>query len=78
VKITFGGDAAPNAAPIENRGKGFVRHPTFGRKDGPNDWTSKNSHPAFMATALAAHQEEIAKGIERGVYEATVRAIGGR
>ena len=29
VRVEAGGDAAPNAAPIENRGKGHVRHPVF-------------------------------------------------
>lgn len=29
VKLIAGGESAPNAAPIENKGKGFVRHPVF-------------------------------------------------
>lgn len=74
IKIIFGGDAAPDAAAIENRGRGFVRHPVFGDR---NVWTSKGSHPAFLAPALAARAEEVAKGIEEAVYASVVKAIGG-
>lgn len=44
--------AAPDALPIENDGKGHVRHPTFSpRPSVPNrvGWTSKHSHAAFFA-----------------------------
>jgi hypothetical protein len=73
VKIVFGGDAAPNAAAIENRGRGFVRHPI------PNTdaWTEKNSHPAFMSPELDAHVEEVAKGVGDAVVVAVERALRG-
>lgn len=71
AKVRFGGDAAPDAAPIENEGKGFIRHPTFGH----NPWTAKNSHPAFLWPAFQNHQEEAAKTIEQAVYDAVDLAI---
>lgn len=74
VKLIAGGDAAPNAAAIENRGRGFVRHPVFGDRE---NWTDKNSHPAFLAPALADHQEEVARAIEDAVYAAVERAVRG-
>lgn len=77
VKIVAGGDAAPDAAPIENRGKGFVRHPTFGRR-GAGEWTTKNSHPAYLAPALDAHRDEVLTAIEAAVYEAVDHALEGR
>jgi hypothetical protein len=76
VKVVAGGDAAPDAAPIENKGKGFVRHPTFGRT-GPGDWTSKNSHPAYLAPAFDAHKEAVMDAIERAVGDAVERALKG-
>ena len=74
VKVVAGGDAAPNAAPIENKGQGFVRHPVFTR----NVWTAKNSRPAFLAPALDAHREEVLKIIEDSVFGAVEGAISGR
>lgn len=62
--ISFGGDAAPNASPIENDGKGFVRHPVFGNMD---VWTDKNSHPPFLHPAFLVHS--------KGVYEALAGAV---
>jgi hypothetical protein len=76
VKIVAGGEAAPNAAPIENGGKGFVRHPTFGNKSAKG-WTSKNSHPAFLAPAFDAHKEAVMKEIEADVYAVVERVIAG-
>ena len=75
VKIVAGGDTAPDAAAIENKGKGFVRHPVFGNRE---NWTAKSSHPAFMAPAFDAHKEEVLRAIEDAVHAAVVRAIGGR
>jgi hypothetical protein len=71
VKIVFD---APDAAPIENSGKGFVRHPVHGHMD---RWTAKNSHPAFASPALAAHQEEVLLAVEAAVTEAVRRVLGG-
>jgi hypothetical protein len=57
VEVTAGGASAPDAVPIENKGKGYVRHPTFvARADlpgPPGSWTSKHSHKAFFAPAVA-------------------------
>lgn len=44
------------AAPIENNGKGYVRHPVFGDMD---DWTAKGSHPAYLAPALDSNIAEV-------------------
>lgn len=81
VRVTAAGNVvivfdAPDAAPIENRGKGNVRHPTFGRT-GAGDWTSKNSHAAFGAPALEAHREEILVAVEKALTEAVARALRG-
>lgn len=74
AKVRFGGDGAPDAAPIENEGAGFVRHPVFGNRD---VWTTKNSHSAFLWPAFKGHQEEAAKAIEEAVYTAVDLAIRG-
>ncbi len=75
VKVVFGGDLAPDAAAIENKGRGFVRHPVFGDRQ---DWTDKNSHPAFLAPAFEAHREEVLTAIEEAVIEAVDVAVKGR
>lgn len=56
VRVYAGGDSAADAAAIENRGKGFVRHPVFGNRAA---WTDKNSHPAFLQPAGEADKEAI-------------------
>lgn len=75
VKVVAGGEGAPDAAPIENRGRGFVRHPTFGHRD---RFTAKNSHPAYLSPALDAHREEVLKIIEESVTGAVMGVIEGR
>jgi hypothetical protein len=75
VKVVAGGAKAPDAAAIENQGRGHVRHPVFGDRE---VWTDKNSPPAFLAPALDAHREEVMKGIEDAVVAAVERVIGGR
>lgn len=77
VRVTAGGNpevvfTAPNAAPIENSGKGFVRHPTFGHRD---RFTAKNSHPAFAAPALAAHQDAVVAAVEKALVDAISRVL---
>jgi hypothetical protein len=72
-KVSAGGDAAPDAAPIENKGRGFVRHPVFGNRE---NWTEKHSHPAFLAPALEAHTEEIVELIADRLAAAVSAAIG--
>lgn len=74
VKVTFGGNAAPDAAPIENKGKGFVRHPVFGNR---NVWTAKNSKPAFLGPAFEAHRVEVAKAVGSAVERAVSDLIEG-
>lgn len=80
VRVSAGGDAAPNAAPIENQGKGFVRHPTYSpRPSAPErvGWTDKNSHPAFLEPALDATAGEVIELVEDALFEAVQTAIGG-
>jgi hypothetical protein len=79
VRVTASGNpevvfTAPNATPIENRGRGMVRHPVYGNREA---WTAKNSHPAFAAPALAAHQAEVLAAIEKALVDAVGRALGG-
>lgn len=69
VRITW---TAPDAAPIENDGRGNVRHPVFGNR---NVWTSKNSHPAFAEPALAAVRPAMLAGIESAVRDAVESSI---
>lgn len=73
VKVVAGGEAAPDAAAIENRGRGHVRHPVFGDRE---VWTDKNSRPAFLAPALEAHYEEVADMVTDAVAAAVDRALG--
>jgi len=79
VEIIVDGNAAPDAAPIENKGRGFVRHPTFARGGDRSQWhwTNKNSHPAFLRPALDAHRAEVELAIEAGVIDAVERTVGG-
>jgi hypothetical protein len=76
VAVTAGGKAAPDAAPIENKGKGHVRHPVFGNRA---VWTDKNSPPAFFRPGLAAGGPAAAvagvEALEAAVHE-VVRAYG--
>jgi hypothetical protein len=70
VVIRVGGSKAANAVPIENRGRGFVRHPVFE----VSTWTNKNSHPAFMGpSALAkaeAGTEVLIEALDEALHEA--------
>lgn len=73
IEITAGGDAAPDAAPLENKGKGGTfRHPVFGNRE---VWVNQPARP-FLAPALEAHREEVAQAIEDAVMVALNRAIG--
>lgn len=80
AKIQFGGDAAPNAAPIENKGKGFVRHPVFIPKDQlpgpPGRWTEKNSHPAFLGPSFEEDRDEAMAIIDEAVFRTIERTVG--
>lgn len=59
------------AVPIENRGEGFVEHPTFGHAP----ITNKNSHAAFMAPALEAHREKVIEVIADSVYAEVLKSL---
>lgn len=77
VSVSAGGNprvvfTAPNAAPIENKGRGHVRHPVHGHRD---RWTDKNSPPAFAAPALEAHAEEVVALVEKALVEAISRVL---
>lgn len=74
VTVKAGGSSAPDAAPIENKGKGHVRHPVFGHM---NVWTDKNSPPAYLHPALDAKREEAHLAVREAVLE-TVRLLEGK
>lgn len=80
VKVQAGGEAAPDAAAIENRGKGFVRHPTFSPRPSVGQrvgWTSLNSKPAFLAPALSAKADQVAVMVLDALEEAVTKALRG-
>lgn len=72
VRVRFGGDQAPDAAPIENEGKGHVRHPVFGNRA---VWTNKNSHPAFLAPAVNKNRAQILEIVQNTVGDQVQRII---
>lgn len=74
VRVRFGGDAAPDAAPIENEGKGHVRHPVFGNRE---VWTSENSHAAFLAPAVNKNRAAILSIVEQTVGDRIQRIVEG-
>lgn len=66
LKVSAGGAAAPNAAPLENRGKqGTFRHPVFGT----DTWVNQQAHP-FLTPALAAQREILAARIDAAIDKA--------
>ena len=65
-KVVAGGAKAADAAPIENRGKGFPRHPLFGTR---THWYTTN-RPAFLAPALEDKAEEVAELIAQATDRA--------
>ena len=74
VEIVAGGPNAPDAAPLENKGQaGTFRHPVFGNRE---VWVSQPARP-FLAPALDAHREQVAKAIEDAVMAAVERAVHG-
>lgn len=79
VRVVFGGQRAPDAAPIENDGRGHVRHPTFSPRSGTNGekvgWTDANSHPAFLEPARAATEEQVAVTVGKVVQKAVDDSI---
>lgn len=72
VRISVGGAGAPDAVPIENKGKGFVRHPVFGDR---NVWTAKNSRPAYLLPTFAKRRDWALEEIERAYLDAFVEAF---
>lgn len=75
VVVEVDGAQAPEAAPIENRGKGNVRHPVFGHRD---RMTNKGSHPAFLAPAREQARPVAEAAIEKAGVEAVRREVTGR
>lgn len=75
VKVVMGGDAAPNAVPIENGGRGHVRHPVFGNRD---VWTDKNSRPAILLPAYARRADWALESMEKAYLDTFVRVFEGR
>lgn len=73
VAVEVDKNKAPNAKPIENDGKGHVRHPVFGDRA---VWTDKNSRPAFLHPALESKREEATLVIAEAIEE-TLRTLGG-
>lgn len=71
--VVFGGSVAPDAAPIENRGVGFVRHPVFGNRA---VWTAKHSHPPFLHPAVIAYRDTAPEAIGDEVTVAIRSAVG--
>ena len=71
ARITFGGNNAWWAVPIENSGKGNVEHPTFGHEP----VTSKGSHPAFLRPAADKHEPLVADALGDAVEAATKVAL---
>jgi len=74
VEVVAGGAEAPEAAPIENKGRGFVRHKVFGHTD---RWTAKHSHAAFLQPAFDRYEAAAMAAIEEAVVKATERAVRG-
>lgn len=75
VKIVAGGSNAPDAAPLENKGReGTFRHPIPGNRE---KWVNQQARP-FLAPALDAHRDEVAAAIESAVADAVARALRAR
>lgn len=71
ARVTFGGPSAPDAAPLENRGRGFVRHPLFGNR---NFWYTTQL-PAFLTPAFLENQPEIVQLMGSALVAAVEAAI---
>lgn len=71
VQVIAGGPNAPHAAPLENKGRGNVTHPTFGH----DPWTNKNSRPAYLHPAMEAQRAEMEPRIQEVVSKAAERAL---
>lgn len=54
VAVTVNARIAPEAAPLENKGKpGLFRHPVFGNRD---TWVNQSARPFFYAGAARAQK----------------------
>jgi len=74
-RVRAGGKQAPQAAPLENEGKGHPRHPLYGNKQ----YWYTNSTPAFMEPALRENTPAILALTESALDEAIAVSIyGGR
>ena len=73
VKVIAGGDAAPDAAPLENKGReGTFRHPVFGDRQ---KWVEQQARP-FLAPALDERREMVEQEIEAAAVDAVRRVVG--
>ncbi len=69
--VTAGGDAAPEAAPLENKGKrGQFRHPVFGHAV----WVNQTAQP-FLYPALLENADAAAEIIQGAVDKAIAEVI---
>lgn len=75
VIVSAGGTAAPNAKPIENHGKGHVRHPVFGDREA---WTDKNSPPAFLLPAATADLSRDAEAVAAALQVQVEKILHGQ
>lgn len=71
-EVVFGGSSAPDAAPIENRGKGYVTHPVFGRE---GTMTNKNSRPPFIQPAIDRFRPTASRVVGGPIVDAVVRSL---
>lgn len=71
VRVQAGGNLAPGAAAIDNRGRtGTFRHPVFGNR---NVWVSQQAHP-FLEPARDEHLGDLEQLVLNAVDQAFVSA----
>jgi hypothetical protein len=73
LKVVAGGDAAPDGAPLENKGRtGKFRHPVnawaYPGQRSRWKWGNQQARP-FLAPALEAHREEIVEHLAQAVTD---------
>lgn len=73
ARVTAGGPKAPEAAPLNNRGRGGTfRHPVFGD---PSVWVDQEARP-FLQPALGAKADAVADAIANGVEQGLLEVLG--
>lgn len=71
ASIRAGGPSAPNAAPLENKGKGGTfRHPVFGHRQ---VWVNQQARP-FLRPALQANTRAIVDGLAEAITDVVAGA----